>query len=394
MNPVRVLLCDDSSVVRRLIKTAIKSVNEVEIIGEANNGHDGIEKTCELKPDVIIMDVEMPIMDGIDAVRILRRKGIKTPVIMFSSLTSRGAEATLDAMEAGANDIATKPTKSGHVSHALDHVRNELVPLLIRWGRSSASRRMTSAPKPAAPKAPEIQPAPTPEAKAPEIKAPKPASAPGSPATSDMDRMNRSRTLHLGAITAVGIGVSTGGPAALTELFKTLPETFPVPILIVQHMPPVFTKRLAERLSKIKGHNVREAVDGDFLVPDEVLIAPGDYHMTINRVGADVSVSLDQSPKINSCRPAVDPLFSSLARHLGRKSLGVIMTGMGQDGLDGVRDMKKKGSKIIVQDEASSVVWGMPGAVANAGLADHIVNIEQIAEQIVRTVGIMQPSTV
>ena len=389
--PIRVLLCDDSSVVRRLIKSAMGSVKEIDIIGEASNGLEGVERAVELNPDVIIMDVEMPVMDGIDAVRLLRGKRLKTPVIMFSSLTSRGAEATLDAIDAGANDFATKPTKSGHVKNALEHVQNELVPIVRRWG--TAGRRQPLLPrvsKPVVDRGPTQNPQTPPAANG---KSSVVASNTGKPRPAE-PRRSKAPTLHLGPVTAIGIGISTGGPAALTDLFKAMPAEFSIPVLIVQHMPAVFTKRLAERLAKIKGHNVREAEDGGAVVPGDILIAPGDYHMTVKRSGTDLITVLDQSPKINSCRPAVDPLFTSLAEHLGRKSVGIVMTGMGKDGVDGVVAMKKKGSKIIVQDEASSVVWGMPGAVANEGLADQILDIEQIANQMVRCCGTLQPTAI
>ena len=365
--PVRVLLCDDSAVVRRIIKTALKTIPDLSIVGEAPNGKEAQSLARSTSPDVIVMDVEMPVMDGIDAVRQLRASGINTPVIMFSSLTSRGAEATMDAIEAGANDFATKPANVGHVQNALKHVRDELVTAIRRWTQKVAP----AAPRRAAP----VRQQPQAEKK-PQV----------APQRQAMPVKAQSPLRNIGQISAIGIGISTGGPQALSSLFKEIPKELSVPVFIVQHMPPVFTGLLAERLAKIKGHRVREATDGESIVPGDVIIAPGDFHMTICHRNSVLTTKLNQGPLVNSCRPAVDPLFASLAKEFGRKCLGIVMTGMGKDGLAGAKALKNAGSKVIVQDEESSVIWGMPGVVYEQGLADRVLSIRNLAKAVTEAV--------
>lgn len=362
--PIRVMLCDDSALMRRLIKTAMKSDPDVLVVSEAENGQDALDKLFDAKPDIIVMDVEMPVMDGIDAVRHIRKRTTKLPIIMFSSLTKRGAEATLDAVDAGATDFATKPANAGQIGEAMAHVRNDLIKKIHQWARPP----VIAPPKPIQTnRPPQFKPAPEASSLSPQ---------PSPVPTADGGQ--------LVSPSAIAIGVSTGGPQALAKLVTNLPVDFPVPILIAQHMPPVFTGLLAKRLNAAKGHDVREATDGDELRPGQILIAPGDHHMVVTRDSAVVRARLNQDAPENSCRPAVDPLFRSIAKCFGKRSLGVILTGMGKDGEKGALELRNCGARIFVQDEASSVVWGMPGNLVRCGLADRVLPLEQIAMEMIR----------
>jgi two-component system, chemotaxis family, protein-glutamate methylesterase/glutaminase len=347
---VRVLIVDDAVVIRRLVGDVLGADPEIEVVGVAANGRIALQKISQCNPDVVTMDVEMPDMDGIETVREIRKIWPKLPVIMFSTLTERGAGATLDALAAGASDYVTKPANVGSVTASLEAVRSSLVPRV----KALAGRVSLPPPPPRA-----VLPA-------------RPLAAP---------------TLLEGARSDVGvltIGVSTGGPNALAALLPTLPASLPVPVVIVQHMPPMFTRLLAERLNAQSALDIVEAQPGMPVVPGRVLIAPGDYHMTLERRGHGHVVALNQQPPENSCRPAVDVLFRSVVEQFGARTLGVILTGMGQDGLRGCELIRDAGGHVVVQDEASSVVWGMPGFVARAGLADRVLPLDQIASEITR----------
>ena len=361
--PIRILLCDDSAVMRRLVKSALEADSNMKVVAEAKHGQDANEKIADAKPDIVIMDVEMPVMDGIDAVRTIRKRNIRIPVIMFSSLTSRGAEATLDAIAAGANDFATKPAGVGHFDQALKHVRADLLPKVRQWAGARAETR------------PGIR-----STRA----AAKPATAQTKPIVAQLPKTSATLATASAKVSAVAIGVSTGGPQTLATLISDLPKQLSVPILIAQHMPPVFTGLLAERLSAEKGHVVREATDGDLVQPGEIFIAPGDYHMCVARDKTNIRIRLNQDPPENSCRPSVDPLFRSIANCFGHRSLGIVLTGMGTDGANGSKAMKDKGARIYVQDEETSVIWGMPGNVARLGLADRVLPLKQIASELLR----------
>ena len=367
-NSIRVLLCDDSSVMRRLLKAALRVDADIEVVCEAKHGQDALDKLFDARPDVVVMDVEMPVMDGIDAVREIRKRTANLPIIMFSSLTSRGAEATLDAIDAGASDFATKPASAGHITRAMAHVQTTLIPKIHYW----CDRPLYRPEQKANPVTRPASPTPRPVARQPVV-----TNTSASP-------IPVQRVDHGTPVSAIAIGVSTGGPQALAQLVADLPHEFPAPILIAQHMPPVFTGLLADRLAAQTSHVVREAKDGDELKPNEILIAPGDHHMVISRDRSVVRARLNQDEPENSCRPAVDPLFRSFAECYGSKCLGVVLTGMGKDGEKGAEALRQRGARIVVQDEQTSVVWGMPGNVAKRGLADRILPLDQIAMEIVR----------
>ena len=352
MAKIRVLVVDDSVVVRRMVSDMVNGDPALEVVGIAPNGRLALERIKQLNPDIVTMDVEMPEMDGVQAVKELRKFNRSLPIIMFSSLTERGARTTLDALAAGASDYVTKPSNAGSAISAAARVREQLIPKIkTLCGLRSSELR--------------------------------PGSSEASHNTSAKVRSSPTRTAAQ-PVGIVAIGVSTGGPNALAEVIPAIPADFPVPIVIVQHMPPVFTRLLADRLNSHAALAVKEAVAGEELRPGAVWIAQGDYHLVLEKNGAKTRLKLTRDAPENSCRPAADPLFRSAAQLYGGSVLAVVLTGMGQDGLKGCEHVATAGGQILVQDEASSVVWGMPGFVARAGLADRVLPLNQIAGEIVR----------
>jgi two-component system, chemotaxis family, protein-glutamate methylesterase/glutaminase len=353
---IRVLVVDDSTVIRRIISQSLGNDPEIEVAGYAANGKAALQMIADLKPDAITLDIEMPEMDGLTTLRRLRESGSGACVIMCSTLTTRGASAAIDALMLGANDYVTKPSNSGPMDAAMVMLHDELIPKIKQFfevKKPVAALRTVSA----------------------QSQQPKAGMRPAVPLfTLPAERK------------VVAIGVSTGGPTALMEVLPQLPPSFSLPIVIVQHMPALFTKLLAERLAAQSKFPVVEAANGMTLEPGRILIAPGDYHMRLHREGRQVSVRLDQGPKENSCRPAVDVLFRSVAEVYGGGVVAVILTGMGQDGLQGVEVLKSKGAYVIAQDQGSSVVWGMPGAVVEAGLADSVPALRGVVPEILRQV--------
>jgi two-component system chemotaxis response regulator CheB len=352
MPPIRVLIVDDAVVVRRMVTEVLSGDPAIEVAGTAANGRIGLAKLPQLNPDLVLLDVEMPEMNGLETLAELRKTYPRLPVIMFSTLTQRGAATTLEALSLGANDYVTKPANVGSVSLAIQRVREELIPRI----KQLCGVAMPLLPMPAV----NIKPPPVrPAAAAPALVQP---------------------------IELVVIGVSTGGPNALAVVVPALPADLPVPVLIVQHMPPVFTRLLAERLAAQSNVPVKEAKAGVAPQPGQVWLAPGDYHMTVAGRGAARHLETSQGPPENSCRPAVDVLFRSAAVNAGAGCLAVVLTGMGQDGLRGCVAIREAGGQVLAQDEATSVVWGMPGYVAKAGLADQVLPLDRIAPEIVRRV--------
>lgn len=360
MSKVRVLIVDDAVVIRRLVGDVLGSDPDIEVVGTAANGRIALQKITQCNPDVVTMDVEMPDMNGIETVREVRKTWPKLPVIMFSTLTERGGAATLDALAAGASDYVTKPANVGSVTAGLEAVRRDLIPKI----KALAGRMALPPPRPA-------------------------AAAPASPVAATRPVMPPApfpavRAASGGALDVLAIGVSTGGPNALAAMLPGLAKTLPVPVVIVQHMPPMFTRLLAERLNAQCALDVVEGQAGMALAPGRVYIAPGDFHMVLERQGTGHVIALNQAPPENSCRPAVDVLFRSVVEHFGARTLGVILTGMGQDGLRGCELIREAGGQVLAQDEATSVVWGMPGFVARAGLADRVLPLDMIAAEISR----------
>ncbi|WP_433827468.1 protein-glutamate methylesterase/protein-glutamine glutaminase [Actinoplanes sp. CA-015351] len=373
---ISVLVVDDSVVVRRLITDALSEAQGIQVVGTAANGLLAQAKIDQLKPDVVTMDIEMPEMDGIAAVRELRKRHAALPVIMFSTLSAAGASATLEALSAGATDYVTKPSNVGSVKESMEAVREQLVPKILALG---GGRR-----KPAGPAGPPSRPAPA--GMRPGAAPPRPGlppAAPGRPplsaASPPPGRPAAPRRAPGGRVDILAIGSSTGGPDALTKVLLGLPADLPVPVVITQHMPPVFTKMFAERLDRSTPLRVLEAGEGMELAAGTVYIAPGDRHLVFLRRGTATLTQLSGAPQENSCRPAVDVMFRSVASLYGASAFAAVLTGMGQDGRSGAKVLRDSGAEVLAQDEASSVVWGMPGAVVGAGLADEVLPLDRIA---------------
>ncbi len=357
MSNVRVLVVDDSVVVRKLITDALAAEPDVEVLATAAHGRIALAKIEQLRPDIVTLDIEMPVMDGLETLLHLRESFPDLPVIMFSTLTERGASATLTALERGASDYVTKPSNVGSIEASKEAIRTQLAPKLRALGARSRSVR------PLAPRA--ATPAPV-------LRVP--------------DRVSRPEV--------VVIGSSTGGPDALSKLLPALPPDFPLPVLVTQHMPPVFTKQFADRLDGKCHLHVSEAAQGDLIEPGRVLIAPGDWHLRVGGRASAPRVELDQAPQENFCRPAVDVLFRSAAQVFGRNVLAVVLTGMGSDGALGVVEIARAGGEAIAQDEETSVVWGMPGAVAATGMASQVLPLDLIAPTVIsKCVRRVSPST-
>ena len=347
MAGIGVLVVDDSVVIRRIVSSVLDDDPDITVVGTAANGRLALDKLDALRPDIVILDVEMPVMDGLATLRELRRTHPTLPVVMFSTVTERGAMATLDALAAGATDYVTKPTHATSASASVDRVRAELIPKIK--GLVGAARTRAVFAKRA-------------------------------------DAENADRRLapavRQDRVDVIVIGASTGGPDALSSIVAGLRSDLSVPILVVQHMPPLFTRLFAARLDRSSALHVVEAVDGQLVEPGHIIVAPGDQHMTVRRQGTDVRVRLTSEPPENYCRPSVDVLFRSAAAVYGAGVVACVLTGMGRDGAQGAERVRAAGGRIIVQDEASSVVWGMPGAVVAAGVATDVVPLRQIADRL------------
>jgi two-component system chemotaxis response regulator CheB len=338
-----------------MVSTLLSADPEIQVVGMAANGKLGLAQYRLLRPDVVMLDVVMPELDGLATLKALRRSDPLAVVIMFSSLTARGAATTLDALAAGAVDYVAKPG-SGKGSDSMRTLGADLIGKVKLHGHRR--RQVSGAPLPFRP-----PPVPFPMAKI--------AAA----------RVHK-------RLDVVAIASSTGGPNALSVLIPALPRDLPVPVLVVQHMPELFTKLLAERLNTASQVKVREGSSGEVLEPGVVYIAPGGHHMETVRSGNQIHLRFHDGPPENSCRPAADVLFRSVAASYGGGALGVVLTGMGQDGLRGCEALHQMGAQVVVQDEASSVVWGMPRAVAEAGLAHAVLPLQSIRGEILRRVGV------
>jgi two-component system, chemotaxis family, protein-glutamate methylesterase/glutaminase len=382
LRPLRVMIVDDSAVVRGLVTRWIEQEVDMVLAGSATDGAKGIEKVRELQPDVLVLDIEMPNMGGLEALPKLIAAKPNLKVLMASTLTTRGASVTIRALELGAADYIPKPdsTRIGGAEGFRVELLTKIRALCGRtrmWPVPPPSGGVSPAPGSAAPVAnpqalnpspipllsppPTVTPTVTPFVQRPlgHVAAPLRARAPG-PRRADI----------------LLIGASTGGPPALRNFLIGLGADWRLPILIVQHMPATFTAILAEHLDKALPQTVKEAKDGMIVEQRHIYIAPGDYHMTLKGSPTAPVLKLDQGPQVNWCRPAVDPMFKSGAELYGKNAIGVVLTGMGHDGRDGAQYLVNAGATVMVQDEASSVVWGMPGAVAEAGLAELIKPID------------------
>ncbi|HML31511.1 protein-glutamate methylesterase/protein-glutamine glutaminase [Sporomusa sphaeroides] len=344
---IKVLVVDDSVFMRKLLTDLFAGETDFTVVDTARNGKDAIDKVKRFRPDLITMDVEMPVMDGIKALELIMKEA-PTPVVMISSLTQAGAVATLRALEIGAVDFVAKT--AGPISN-ITAIRTEILTKCRAAVRANvlqlAKGRATAGALPAMPK------------------------------------MHSQPGLALDE-RIVAIGTSTGGPRALQEIITKIPGNIPCGIVIVQHMPPGFTKSLAERLDSLSSVTVKEAEHNDVIRPGYVFIAPGDYHMLIEREGGKTVIKLNQNPPIGGHRPAVDPLMESVARTYGSKAIGVILTGMGRDGAKGIEAIKRQNGYTIAEDQSTAVVYGMPKAAIELGVVDKIVPITGVTAEILK----------
>ncbi|WP_075593874.1 chemotaxis response regulator protein-glutamate methylesterase [Pseudoalteromonas sp. PAB 2.2] len=374
---VKVLVVDDSSFFRRRVSEILEQDSDIQVIGFAVNGREAVDKARELKPDVITMDVEMPVLDGISAVKEIMA-ATPTPILMFSSLTRDGATATLDALDAGALDFLPKKFEdiARNNEEAIALLQNKVKEI----GRRRISRftRPLTSPRPASP-------TPATSTRTGGIVQPDRSfsrSTPAAPSPSSNVRASGKQ------YQVVAIGTSTGGPVALQTILTQLPANFPHPILLIQHMPAAFTPAFAARLNGLCKINVKEAQQGDRLMPGTAYLAPGGQQMLIEGRGSarTLRVFEDDSPRI-TYKPSVDVTFASAAKAFGGDVLAVVLTGMGADGRDGARMLKQVGATIWAQDEKTSVVYGMPQAVVNAGLASENLALNDVATRLIRETG-------
>lgn len=348
---LRVMVVDDSSLYRKVVSEALSTLPNVEVVGVAANGRIALDKIDQLKPHLLTLDLEMPELNGLGVLRELKDRQANIGAIVLSAFSTSGARSTTAALEGGAFDFALKPNTSS-LEKSQTQLIEQLGPKIKAYQQSRTMR--------AAPKADSCI-------------------ADAAPA------QTRQRPQAQMPPSILGIGVSTGGPATLSQLIPKLPADFPVPVVIVQHMPPIFTKSLAEELDKASQVTVVEGADGMALEPAKVIIAPGGKQMKVQRVDRQAIVQVTDDPPEKSCRPAVDYLFRSLAENYGPACVGLVLTGMGDDGLLGCKLLKRRGATIIAQDEQSSVVYGMPRQIAEHGLADAVTSLDRLPQQIVDT---------
>ena len=361
----KVMVVDDSAIIRKLVCQTFAGRTDIET-SSAPNGMIAIEKLPRIDPDLVILDVEMPGLGGLETLEQLLKIKPRLRVIMFSSLTESGAGVSMDALARGASDCVAKPTSKGSAQLGLEFLKQELLPkvesllgIFKKIGLPSAST------------------------------SPQKVVQQASNTPKESSQVNKDFSLSSkiyfppGKFDILAIASSTGGPNALHAIFEALPANLPVPVIGVQHMPPVFTKLLAERLSSKSPCKVHEAIPGESLEAGKFYLAPGDFHLELVKNGEKIVVGLNQGPQENSCRPAADVLFRSVVKYYGNRTLGLVLTGMGQDGLLGCKDLKQAGGYLVAQDEASSIVWGMPGAVAKAGLVDEILPLDKICGRLV-----------
>ncbi|MCD6388430.1 MAG: chemotaxis response regulator protein-glutamate methylesterase [Desulfobulbaceae bacterium] len=356
---IRVLVVDDTVLYRKVLTDVLARIPNVEVVGSAGNGRIGLNKIEQLRPDLMTLDFEMPVMDGLQTLRELKKKKSDVAVIMVSAHTSAGAAVTMEALELGAYDFIAKPS-GGSLEQNREALLKQLKPVI----QSVTTRRILSRTLRKAPSTP------LPKKQPVAVPSPSPA-VPLKPA---------------GRIDIVAVGISTGGPNALAVMIPLLPKTLRTPVVIVQHMPPVFTKALADSLDKKSAVHVKEAEQDELIQAGCVYIAPGGKQMKLTRRAGGIAVDLTDDPPENHCRPAADYLFRSVSKLYDNRALGVIMTGMGSDGVLGLRLMKRRGARVIGQDEATCVVYGMPMEASKAEVTDVVLPLARIAPEIVRMV--------
>lgn len=372
LNPLKVMVVDDTIVYRKIVTDILSELSDVEVVGTASNGKLALHKIPMLKPDLITLDIEMPEMNGLDFLTHVQEEWPEIGVVMLSTSTQEGGEMTIRALELGAFDFIPKPL-SGTMADNKEEIKTLLSPILKAFKRNREIKHILSG-----------KPIPS-ESKAKSILPPQKKTVSEDTIAQRMKKISRQISAKS---EIVAIGISTGGPNALAKMIPMIPPDIGVPILIVQHMPPIFTESLAKSLDAKSALPVREARDGQILTKNTALIAPGGKHMKIvaSADGMNRIIRITDDPPENSCRPSVDYLFRSIAEHYVGRATGVIMTGMGADGCKGAKLLKKNGAFIIAQDEGSCTVFGMPKEIIEADLADSVVSLDIMAQEIVNSV--------
>ncbi|MDH4273479.1 MAG: chemotaxis response regulator protein-glutamate methylesterase [Gammaproteobacteria bacterium] len=379
---IKVLIVDDSGFFRRRIADILNGDSQIEVIDTAENGLIAVEKTLKLKPDVVTMDIEMPVMDGITAVKRIMAVA-PVPILMFSSLTTEGAKATFEALEAGAVDYLPKRFEDISSDHNL--AKQMLRDKVREIGLHGRKALLKPSPLPNHVKVIEKKFSDASVRKIPEplVKESSKSTHPQSlEKSTDGMKVVHSSWHGLNDISAVAIGTSTGGPVALQSVLTHLPEKFSKPILLVQHMPGAFTTAFAQRLNQISKIQVKEAADGDVLHPGIAYLAPGGKQMRIQKRGMETVIKIEESAPGMTYKPSVDVTFNSVAEVFGGRVLAIVLTGMGADGREGAKKLKSLGAQIWAQDQATCVVYGMPAAIAQAGIADNILSLQEIGEKL------------
>lgn len=397
-DPLRVMVVDDSSVVRGLLTRLLEQQPDIKVISSVSDGQMAVNALRRYDVDVVILDIEMPRMDGLTALPMLLDARPNVQVIVASTLTEKNAEIAIRALEVGAADYLTKPT-SAHGLGSMEAFNRQLVEKVIALGYAHREH-----PRPAVATAPPRRVAPSPDYRSsvrPADRPYRPSVRPGRPKVRVIERTARDaaadatqlftkqapkeivlRSSGKARPEIIAIGSSTGGPQALFQVLRDLGSNLAVPVMITQHMPPTFTKILADHITKASGLPCKEAEDRDVLEKGHVYVAPGDYHMLLRVEDDRRVIRLEQTPPVNFCRPAVDPMLRSIVDIFGARVLTVILTGMGQDGMSGCQTVVESGGTVIAQDELTSVVWGMPGAVATRGLCSAVLPIDQIGKHL------------
>ncbi|HKS61615.1 MAG TPA: chemotaxis response regulator protein-glutamate methylesterase [Xanthobacteraceae bacterium] len=383
-DPIRVMIVDDAVVVRGLVSRWIDEEPDLKTVASVRTGRDAVDQVLRVNPDVVLLDIDMPDLDGLSALPLLLEKKRDLTVIMASTLTRRNAEVSLKALSLGAADYIPKPATNREVTTSATFRRE-----LIEKVRQLGARRKRGFPSmPAEPRA--RQPFAVPSAPGTQPRKKFSVAEPRTVAPQPVAGEIKLRPFSPLLPRVLLVGSSTGGPQALTALVERIKPVYGrAPVLITQHMPPTFTTILAEHLARASGQTAHEAVDGEPVVPGTIYLAPGGKHMTVIKRNNQPAISLNEGPMVNFCRPAVDPLFASAAQVWGSAILAVVLTGMGSDGTRGAEDIVAAGGSVIAQDEATSVVWGMPGAAAHAGVCAAVLPLDQIGPKIVRQFGSM-----
>jgi len=372
-NPISVLIIDDSAMMRNLIGRIVESHEDLTVAGKAMNGMFALQKMPRLDPDVIVLDIEMPEMNGIEFLKEKSRQGNTVPVIVLSAVATKGAKVTMEALSLGASDFITKP--SGSVSHDIQSVGNRLVELLLVYGRDYRKR---TGPRKKVERvvSPVRKPVVTPPPKVDKTSSARPLPI----GTNHWEKIKPLR--EPGKIQIMAIGISTGGPNALRKVFADFDPNLAVPVVVVQHMPAGFTEEFAKSLDRICPLEVKEAADGDILKPGRILIAPGDYHVQVRRKSLGAIVNVVNKDPVNGHRPSVDVLFESIASEYKNEAIAAIMTGMGKDGAREIGQIYKEGGITLAQDEDTSIVYGMPKVAVEHGYISEVVTLDEMADRL------------